>query len=88
MTKEEFRLLKRRLYGALRNFVLSVESHPELKSFSVELSDGHELFPAEILSWFIAARANSWKFGPPEAQKRHVENILQETLRVQSPARQ
>jgi hypothetical protein len=76
LSREEFRLLKDRLYRAQNALQLSLDSCPELQSLYMELPDKHKLFPGETLSLLQALRSECWKYGPPEVQSRHIKEIV------------
>jgi len=76
MTKEQFRLFKQRLYQTQNSLKNSLESCPDLAGKYIELPDGHRLYPNEIFSWIEAVRADCWRYGPADVEKRHIKSIL------------
>lgn len=81
MKKKEYRILKDRLYRAKNAIELSLASNPNLQNTYIQLSDGHKLFAGEVLSWIDAVRSDCWKYGPPEVQRRYINQIMRDQPR-------
>jgi len=76
LSRDEFKQLKDRLYDAKHGVELIVRDWPDIASESVTLEDGQCLSLLEILSALETLRSDCWKFGPPDVQRRHIQDLV------------
>lgn len=81
LSKDEFRLLKDRMYRTSNALSLAIRSCPELGAETFQFNDGRRISLLEILEVLDAARGGVWKHGPTEVQLRHVRTIVREQPR-------
>lgn len=64
MNKEQFRLLKDRLYRAENQLGLALQSCPQLHGVTVQLANGQHVNADDVLAWLGTIRTESRKLSP------------------------